>query len=167
MRAKRPKRNVNEAPYPGSEPDDLPETLGFMQVLWSLDHGLRSSSRRMERNLALTGPQRLVLRLVGRASGAAPSEIADLLRLDRGTMTGIVDRLASRGLLTRRVHPHDRRRQMLVLTARGRRIERRKSGTVEYAVRRALASLPRAKVAAAREVLDRIARALAPDANAR
>src|ERR1043166_1406830 len=38
--------------------------LDFMRAVWALDHALRSRSKRMKREIGLTGPQRLVLRLV-------------------------------------------------------------------------------------------------------
>lgn len=131
-----------------------------MRLLWAVDHGLRSLSKRMQAYLGVTGPQRLVLRMVGRFGRAAPSELADLLHVDRGTMTGIVERLVERQLLIRRAHPEDGRRAVLGLTARGRRMDREKAGTVEACVRRVLASLPRTKVDAAREVLEAVAREL-------
>ena len=48
----------------------MPETVGldpvldFMRLLWSVEHGLQSTSKRMEATLGITGPQRLVLRIV-------------------------------------------------------------------------------------------------------
>ena len=49
----------------------LGEVLEFMRLLWALHHGMQSTSKRMEATLGLTGPQRLVLRLVGRFPGIA------------------------------------------------------------------------------------------------
>jgi DNA-binding MarR family transcriptional regulator len=114
------------------------ETLRFMRVLWGLVHGLDVRSKWMERNLGVTGPQRLVLRMVGRESGIAASEIAGNLDLHPSTLTGILSRLEKRGYLTRDVDPSDRRRARFRLTPRGRRIDRERKGTVEAAVRRVL-----------------------------
>jgi DNA-binding MarR family transcriptional regulator len=111
----------------------------------------------MHARLGLTGPQRLVLRLVGRFREVAPSELAELLQLDRGTMTGIVDRLVDHKLLIRAANTADRRRYSLRLSAKGRRMDRETSGTVEACVRKTLASLPHAKIDAARAVLRRLA----------
>jgi DNA-binding MarR family transcriptional regulator len=135
----------------------LPETLAFMQLLWTVDHGLRSLSKQMHARLGLTGPQRLVLRLVGRFREVAPSELAELLQLDRGTMTGIVERLVDRKLLIRAANSTDRRRYSLRLSAKGRRMDRETSGTVEACVRKTLTSLPQAKIDAASAVLRRLA----------
>lgn len=140
--------------------DQLTETLAFMRLLWAVDHGLRSVSKRMQARLGVTGPQRLVLRIVGRCRNAAPSEIADFLHLDRGTLTGILDRLTARGFLWRRQHPSDGRRALIGLTRKGRQFNRATSGTVEACVRRALQGLPTEKVKAARDVLEALAREL-------
>jgi MarR family transcriptional regulator, organic hydroperoxide resistance regulator len=140
--------------------DPLSNTLAFMRLLWAMDHGLRSISKRMQTRLGVTAPQRLVLRLLGREPGMTPSALAALLHLDRGTLTGIVERLELQALLVRRPHPEDRRSFVLSLTRQGKRLDREAEGTVEACVRRALESLPKAKVDAAREVLERIAREL-------
>src|SRR6187200_24039 len=79
-------------------PDPLPNTLAFMRLLWAMDHGLRSISKRMQSRLGVTAPQRLVLRLMGRDPSMTPSALAALLHLDRGTLTGILDRLELQAL---------------------------------------------------------------------
>jgi hypothetical protein len=44
----------------------LDPVLDFMRLLWSIEHGLQRMSKRMEAELlGITGPHRLVLRLVG------------------------------------------------------------------------------------------------------
>ena len=115
------------------------ETLRFMRVLWGLVHGLDVRSKWMERNLGVTGPQRLVVRMVGREPGITASAIAASLDLHPSTLTGILARLEKRGLLTRDVDPSDRRRAKFRLTPRGQRIDRERKGTVEATVRRVLA----------------------------
>jgi DNA-binding MarR family transcriptional regulator len=122
-----------------STPKYTNESLRFMKTLWSLVHGLDVRSKWMERNLGVTGPQRLVLRIVGKQPGVAASEIADALDLHPSTLTGILARLEKRGYLTRDVDPSDRRRARFRLTPRGLRIDRERTGTVEAAVRRTLA----------------------------
>jgi DNA-binding MarR family transcriptional regulator len=148
----------SEAPAPSQAPDEeLTDTLAFMRLLWAVDHGLRSLSKRMQASLGITGPQRLVLRLVGRFRDLSPSELAELLHVDRGTLSGILERLAARGLLVRRAHPDDGRRMLLGLTVRGQRMNKDSEGTVEAAVQRALATLPATKIRAARQVLEAVA----------
>ena len=157
--AKRPPRKhasakgqpVNEA---------LPENLAFMRLLWAVDHGLRSISKQMQATIGLTGPQRLVLRILGRTPRVMPSELAELLHLDRGTVSGVLDRLVDQQLIVRRPHPEDGRSVLVELSARGKLLDRETAGTVEACVRRALASLPRSKVDAAIAVLEALAREL-------
>jgi DNA-binding MarR family transcriptional regulator len=142
-------------------PDQLTHTLAFMRLLWAVAHGLRSLSKQMHAGMGLTGPQRLVLRLLGRSSFSTPSELAELLHLDRGTLSGILGRLTAQRLLTRRRSEADGRSVQLALTARGRSLDKETPGTVEDCVRRALATMPPAKIEAAKQVLEAVARELA------
>jgi DNA-binding MarR family transcriptional regulator len=142
---------------PRDRGEALGEVLAFMRLLWAVDHGLRSVSKRMERSLGLTGPQRLVLRIVGRFPDRSAGEIASLLHLHPSTLTGILLRLESAGLLRRTVDPDDARRALFALTARGEKVDTIRKGTVEQAVRRVLADLPRGQVSATEEVLAALA----------
>jgi DNA-binding MarR family transcriptional regulator len=144
----------------GRRKEPLTNTLAFMRLLWAVDHRLRSLSRQMHSLMGMTGPQRLVLRIVGRSPQITPSQLAELLHLDRGTLSGIVERLTTQRLLIRKPHPEDGRSALLQLSARGRALDRASPGTVETSVGRALASLPRSKVEAAAQVLDALAREL-------
>jgi hypothetical protein len=57
---------------PGRDSAGLGFVLDFLRVLWSVEHQLKSASKRMERRLGITGPQRLVLRRSGRPEIVAP-----------------------------------------------------------------------------------------------
>jgi DNA-binding MarR family transcriptional regulator len=144
--------------------DAAPATLTFLRSLWALDHRLRSTSKRMERRLGITAPQRLVLRLLGRSPGLTPSQLADALHLDRGTLSGVLERLVERDLVAREPHPRDGRSVRLQLTGRGRSFDRETPGTVEYCVQRALAGLSPARVRMVCQVLDAISIELGGDA---
>ena len=52
----------------------------------------------------------------------ATGALAELLGLDPSNITGVVDRLEARGLITRQPHPEDRRVKLLALTRAGRAI---------------------------------------------
>jgi DNA-binding MarR family transcriptional regulator len=144
----------------GVETEALGEVLAFMRLLWALAHGLESASKRMGAELGVTGPQRLVLRLVGHYSRLSPGELAELLHVHPSSLTGVLGRLERSQLLERRRDPSDGRRAILSLTAKGRALNARRAGTVEESVRRALASQSRAKIAITGEVLTAIAREL-------
>lgn len=62
----------------------------------------------------------VVLRELFGSTGAAPSDIAARLRMTRGAISRLVDRLTSKGLVGRDGDPSDARRQRVSLTARGR-----------------------------------------------
>ena|SRR5262245_21416560 len=149
---------TSDAKFP--ETYRLDPVLDFMRLLWSVQHGLQRHSKRMESHLGVTGPQRLVLRIVGQFPGVSAGELAHILRLHPSTLTGILQRLVARGLLTRETDPSDNRRIRLRLRARGRNFTRYRSGTVEKVVTQALGRIPPMKLRGAHEVLAAIAERL-------
>src|SRR5437868_13871614 len=101
------------------EPDQLGPVLEFMKQLWAVDHGLQSVSKRMEARFGITGPQRLVVRIVGRFPGISAGALAEVLHVHPSTLTGVLRRLETRGMLLRRADPKDARRALFGLTPRG------------------------------------------------
>jgi MarR family transcriptional regulator, organic hydroperoxide resistance regulator len=140
--------------------DRLGEVLDFMRLLWAVDHALQSMSKRMEASLGVTGPQRLVIRIVGRFPGISAGELADILHIHPSTLTGVLKRLEARGIIDRKIDPNDARRALFGLTAKGRDLDGLKTGTVETIVKKSLTKLPTRKVAAARDVLGLLSVAL-------
>ena len=128
-------------------------TLDLLRAIWKLDHDLQCASKRMAATVGLTGPQRLCLLHIGRRPRVTPSELATLLHLDRGTITGVVSRLEQSGLVARDANPEDGRSVHLRLTAKGRLMNRNRGRTIESAVRRALGRVARRDVVAARRLL--------------
>jgi DNA-binding MarR family transcriptional regulator len=139
------------APAPREIP--LDDVLRFMRLIWAIDHELERVSKRMETRLGLTIPQRLSLLLIGRNPGILASELAAVLHLHRGTLSGVVRRLEAAGYVTRTVDASDARRAGLTLTPAGQRVNRRRAGTFEDAVRRVLAATLPGERAAAEHVL--------------
>ena len=138
----------------------LTDVLQFMRLLWAVDHGLQAASKRMQRALGVTGPQRLVIRVVGRVPGVSAGEVAAILHLHPSTVTGVLRRLESDGLIVRTPDARDRRRSVLRLTPRGERIDGVQSGTVEAAVRAALRQMSARDQETARAALGKLADAL-------
>ena len=138
----------------------LDPVLDFMRLLWSIEHGLQRMSKRMESQLGITGPQRLVLRIVGRFPGLSAGELAHIVRLHPSTITGILQRLVARGLLERERDPGDSRRARLRLKPRALVFTRNSPGTVEKTVTQALTRVGASDVRAARRVLAEVARRL-------
>src|SRR5262245_1671455 len=143
-----------------SEAISLDPVLDFLRLLWSIEHGLQRMSKRMESQLGITGPQRLVLRIVGQYPGLSAGELAHIVRLHPSTITGILQRLVARGLLERRRDPLDTRRARLRLKPSAVRFTKSASGTVEAIVTQALTEVGEPKVRAARAVLKTIAERL-------
>ncbi|KYF60052.1 MarR family winged helix-turn-helix transcriptional regulator [Sorangium sp. So ce854] len=152
----------SQAAPPPEKGSRLGEVLDFMKLLWAVDHGLQSTSKRMEAKMGVTGPQRLVIRIVGRYPGISAGQLADIMQLHPSTLTGVLKRLQERGIIERRVDPNDGRRALLGLTPRGRELDSLRTGTVESAVRQALKAMPRRKLEAAQDVLAAVAEALQP-----
>jgi len=141
-------------------PESGDELLVFMRLIWAVDHQLQSVSKRMEASHGMTVPQRMTLLLIGRQPGVLASELAELLHLHPGTISGILSRLEAGGWIARKSDTGDARRRQLTLTAKGERANRRRKGTFQEAVKRALAASSRAEIDAASNVLRRLARAL-------
>jgi DNA-binding MarR family transcriptional regulator len=131
--------------------------LQFLRLMWAVDHKLQSVSKRMTTRIGLTGPQRFAVRCIGRRPGLAAGELAALLHLDPGTVTGILKRLEDARIIAREQDASDGRRMRLTLTRAGRAVDRRSAGTVEDAIKRVLKSASAADVAAAARVFRRLA----------
>ncbi|HEU0037002.1 MAG TPA: MarR family transcriptional regulator [Kofleriaceae bacterium] len=117
-----------------------------MQQLWGVAHALEVRSKHMARALGVTGPQRLVLRLVGQQPGIGGRELAATLGVHPSTLTGVLARLERQGMIVRAIDPADRRRVRLKLTAAGQKVNKVRKGTAEAACRRALARATNAQI---------------------
>jgi len=135
--------------------------LGFLQLLWDISHELESISKRMRASVGVTGPQRLVLRLVAHYERPSPGELARALRVHPSSLTGVLRRLERAGLIRRVPDPADGRRAIVSLSAKGQRLNDRQEGTAESAVRRALKALGPSRTTTARTVLRKLADELA------
>jgi DNA-binding MarR family transcriptional regulator len=145
----------------------LGSVLEFMQVLWSVDHSLQTTSKRMKATMLVTGPQRLVVRIVGRAPGISAGALARVLRVHPSTLTGVLRRLEQCKAIRRKPDPVDGRRALFVLTAKGREIDACQTGTIEAAVRRALMRSDAKEVEACSRVLRTLAEELGRELPAR
>jgi DNA-binding MarR family transcriptional regulator len=135
------------------DPLRLSEALDFMRLLWEVDHGLQVLSKRMRAELGVTGPQRLVIRFVGRRPRISAGELARLLHAHPSTLTGVLRRLERNRAIARKEDPVDGRRALFELTARGRLIDQERGGSVESAAQRAMRRAGLSDVGAARRVL--------------
>lgn len=68
----------------------------------------------------LTAPQLICLRALAAGGPMMPSELAREISLSQATVTGILDRLSERRLVSRRRNPRDKRCVVVRVTDRGR-----------------------------------------------
>jgi DNA-binding MarR family transcriptional regulator len=148
VRIGEPRRGVEE---------ELGPVLEFMRVLWAVNHGLETLSKRMKKTAGVTGRERIVIRLVGTRPGISAGDLARILHVHPSSLTALLGRLVSRGLLLRTVHPEDGRRAVLTLTRRGRDVDRMRTGTIEARVRQALGRIATRDARTAVAVLSEIA----------
>lgn len=135
-----------------------------MWLLWATVHRLEKASKRMTVEIGVTGPQRLVLRVVGLFPDVSAGELATILQKHPSTLTGVLQRLTEQDLLQRMEDPSDRRRAILRLTGKGTRVNAVRTGTVEAAISAALTGVSARDQAATRRVLARLAGCLEPEA---
>jgi MarR family transcriptional regulator, organic hydroperoxide resistance regulator len=137
--------------------------LEFIRTMWAVDHELQRVSKRMVERIGLTAPQRLAVRFIGRYPDVTLGRLAELLHMHAGTVTGIVRRLETLGLVLQTRGTEDTRRRHLTLTAKGQRLNRQRRGTVEAAVRRMAAETTASQFTTAARVMDLLAQALAAE----
>lgn len=118
------------APHPTAETSaDLarPEVSAddFWPALVEFALGLRGWWMGLCAALDLTPTQGNALRILDPDRPVAMSTLAEALLCDASNVTGVVDKLESRGLIARQPTEHDRRIKMLVVTEAGRELRQR------------------------------------------
>ena len=97
--------------------NDLEEDI--LTSLRRITRAIDIHSRYLANTFGLTGPQLVCLRVLGRLGQTTPSELARHVALSQATVTGIVDRLARRQLVTRARSEADRRLVEVAITEAG------------------------------------------------
>ena len=143
-------------------PSKLPvgDAIDFLRLIWAVDHALQRRSKAMSATLGITGPQRLVIRIIGRFPSIHARQLADILHLHPSSLTALLKRLERRNLVRRWPDERDRRRWLLGLTRQGQALNRETPGTIEAAVRRVLKTTTRDDLDGTRTVLSKLAREL-------
>ncbi|MGR3801837.1 MarR family winged helix-turn-helix transcriptional regulator [Marinibacterium profundimaris] len=77
------------------------------------------NDRITEMGLDLTSVQFCALIMLSERPGIDQATLAGLIAYDRATIGGVLDRLDAKGLISRQIHPRDRRARMLKLTPAG------------------------------------------------
>jgi DNA-binding MarR family transcriptional regulator len=97
-----------------------------------------------------------VLLLLDAREPESQQQVASRLGVDRTTMVALIDALEGKGLVARRPDAVDRRRNVIELTATGRRTLRRATKASDQAEQRLLGDLDDAEAAQLRRLLSRI-----------
>lgn len=97
-------------------------TASILTALRRVMRAVDLHSRRLVQSHGLTGPQAVVIGAVGASQGLTSGELARRVNLSQATVTDIVKRLESRGLLSRTRDQHDRRRVLITTTAAGKQV---------------------------------------------
>ena len=107
---------------PGADNDPLLLDNQLCYALYAAAHRMTKSYRPLLERLGLTYPQYLVLLVLWENEGLTVSEIGRRLRLDSGTLTPVLKRLESSGLLLRSRRQSDEREVEISLTPHGRNL---------------------------------------------
>ena len=80
------------------------------------------NSKSLVKRVGLTGPQLVILQYISSAKKISAGEIAKNVSLSQGTVTGILDRMEARSLVTRQRSNQDKRRVMISITDSGKEL---------------------------------------------
>ncbi|MFD7505062.1 MarR family winged helix-turn-helix transcriptional regulator [Streptomyces sp. NPDC059850] len=131
-----------------------PLTLEVVELIGTIVARYHEEYEEAAAKHALTGAQARVLGLLSR--GPTPMRrIAQQLKCEPSNVTGIVDRLESRGLAERRLDPADRRVKLAAATETGRETAARLRGSLDFA-REPLAGLSADERTVLRDLLQRM-----------
>lgn len=106
---------------PTTRPLRLDQQLCF--AVYSTAHAFTRFYRPLLKALGLTYPQYLVLMALWETDGQTVNAIGARLWLDSGTLTPLLKRLETMGLVTRRRDANDERQVIVSLTLRGQALE--------------------------------------------
>lgn len=136
---------------PGSKPHvstpfKKPPFMPLMRELVRCYQAFEQLSGTHIRTLGLTPPQFDVIATLGNTDGMTFKLLGEKTLITKGTLTGVVDRLAEKGLVRREDHPGDARCFKVVLTKAGEReFQRTFQPHVEH-IGRAFAALPQNEI---------------------
>jgi DNA-binding MarR family transcriptional regulator len=94
------------------------------------------------------------LRMLWMQEGLTQVELAERMRVEKASLTGVLNSLESKGLVTRARNLHDRRKINLALTPAGRRLETTLLACAHAVNARATANIAPAQVGEVRALLN-------------
>ncbi len=135
------------------------ETRAGRRLGYLLKHAARLISERNDAALAplrIDGRELGVLIVIDSHEPASQQQVAQRIGVDRTTMVAMLDALETKGLVSRRPDPEDRRRNVVALTAAGQDVLHRGTAASDMAETELLAPLSEAEGELVRELLERI-----------
>jgi MarR family transcriptional regulator, lower aerobic nicotinate degradation pathway regulator len=114
-----------------------------LDALRRIVQALRLSATQAERQTGLSGAQLFVLQQLAEARGQSLNDLARRTRTHQSSVSIVVTRLVSQGLVSRRRAPDDGRRLVLDLTTRGRTLLADAPATAQSRLIAGLDRLPR------------------------
>lgn len=141
----------------------------IFEALVRLAWGARQHDQALQRDHGVTAAQLSALRVLERHGDMTHTALAERLFLRGSTVSGMVDRLEGRGLITRRRARHDRRLVRVGLAAGGKRLlEAIPRGQSKFgALRQLVRELPPADARVFLRTLDKMVRLLGADRSPR
>jgi DNA-binding MarR family transcriptional regulator len=103
-----------------SRPTGPEATRDVLNAIRGIVQALRESSRAAERHVGLSGAQTFVLRTLAERASLSLNDLAAATHTHQSSVSAVVTRLVTDGLIRRARSPEDARRLELSLTARGR-----------------------------------------------
>lgn len=101
--------------------DQIEECVSFL--LGKAYQQVNAAAKRRLLPYGVTPVQYAVLNVLWQRDAQSGAELGERLQLDSATMTGVLDRLVSAGLIERQADATDRRINRVVLTAPGRSLQ--------------------------------------------
>src|ERR1700693_3700709 len=122
MRRVARKRNGQSSIAPGEMPG-LDNHLCF--ALYAASNHMTRLFVPFLQKLGVTYPQYLVLVVLWERGPQGVGDLASMLRMDFGTLSPMLKRIESKGLITRQRSPSDERRVLVALTSKGVSLRKR------------------------------------------
>jgi DNA-binding MarR family transcriptional regulator len=130
-------------------------------VLYTLEQAIKSYRKLCQQNINkvvvdITVDQALALIILDKHPSLSQHEIAELIFKDKASITRIIELLVKKGLITRAIHPTDRRKFELSITTAGRQTIAQLADTISLNRQTALAGLTETELAQFYGLLQRI-----------
>lgn len=133
-----------------------PASENILVSLRRITRAIYLHSRDLESRFKLTVPQLVCLRYLETNGPQAPGKLAGHVFLSQATVTGIINRLELRGLVSRERKEADRRRVTVSLTEKGQQVVRHAPSPLQDRFIERLTSLPQEEQDLINQVLEKV-----------